>query len=94
MAKSWFIRLIKMSCCMSPLVFFVGAANANPDRKNPDHYINGKLVIYSHYSPPWSFKQCYGAEIDIIKLAFKEVGIAVHCYSVSYARLVKLFLSS
>ncbi len=60
---------------------------------SPNFYKNGKLVVSTHYSPPWSYKDCRGAEIDIIRLAFKEVGIEITCKSSSYGRLVANFLA-
>lgn len=49
------------------------------------------VTIGTHYSPPWSLGNCKGAEIDLIKAAFKEVNIEVECQYLSYARLVKTF---
>jgi len=55
------------------------------------HYENGKLIVGTHYSPPWSYKDCSGAEIDIIRLAFREKGIGITCAYSSYGRLVSNF---
>lgn len=50
------------------------------------------VVISTHYTPPWSYKDCSGAEIDIIRLAFKQVGLTIECSYSSYARLVQNFM--
>ncbi len=52
---------------------------------------DGKLIVSGHYSPPWSYRDCSGAELDIIRAAFKEVSIEIDCEITSYARLVKKF---
>ncbi|MCO4753843.1 MAG: transporter substrate-binding domain-containing protein [Bacteriovoracaceae bacterium] len=54
---------------------------------------DGKLTVFTHYTPPWSFKECRGVEIDIIKAAFQSQGVEIHCASSSYERLVKMFVS-
>lgn len=59
--------------------------------ETPLAFQDGKLIVFTHYSPPWSFEDCRGAEIDIVRLAFKEVGIEIQCISSSYERLVKMF---
>ena len=51
-----------------------------------------KIVIGTHYSPPWSNGDCTGAEIDVIKEAFSYSGISIECKYYSYARLVRSFL--
>ena len=58
-----------------------------------NYYRDGKLLIATHYSPPWSYTNCTGAEIDIIKAAFKVSNIEIECISSSYARLVTTFLN-
>ena len=69
---------------------FVTTAPASENNEQPNN--KQVLVISTHYSPPWSFDDCTGAEIDVIKLAFKEVGISVVCSFSSYARLVQNFV--
>ncbi len=51
------------------------------------------IKIATHYSPPWSNGDCTGAEIDIIKAAFKIESIEIECVYYSYGRLVKYFKS-
>ena len=55
-------------------------------------FAQDKIVIGTHYSPPWSNGDCTGAEIDVIKEAFSFSGISIECKYYSYARLVRTFL--
>jgi polar amino acid transport system substrate-binding protein len=58
-----------------------------------EYYVGNHLIISTHYSPPWSYGDCTGAEIEIIRAAFKKEEIELTCETTSYARLVKNFTS-
>lgn len=73
-------------------LFFIFGLTSLSMAADKNHYRNGKLVIGTHYSPPWSYKDCRGAEIDIIRYAFREKGIEITCSSSSYGRLVQSFI--
>lgn len=73
--------------CLSLLPF---ASLAN-ERNNTSYYKGDKLIISTHFSPPWSIEDCNGAELEIINESFKAVGIDIICNSSSYARHAKNF---
>jgi len=52
---------------------------------------NDVVVVFTHLNPPWAYKYCRGAEIDIVKAAFAQVGKKVRCQYRSYARLMRDF---
>ncbi|MFY0676760.1 MAG: hypothetical protein JXR18_05690 [Neptuniibacter sp.] len=52
---------------------------------------DNRVIVSTHYMPPWIFNDCTGAAMEIIGSAFAVQGVEVSCVVSSHKRMIHDF---